>query len=60
MSAAVDAPKLLVTANGAVNVADSATLDTLSLTRGSGSSGSIAIAAGAGQNFTISEEGTAH
>ena len=57
---AVDAPKLLVTANGAVNVADSATLDTLSLTRGSGSSGSIAITAGAGQTFTISEDGTAH
>ncbi|WP_417069668.1 filamentous hemagglutinin N-terminal domain-containing protein [Niveibacterium terrae] len=57
---AVDAPKLLVTANGNINVADSATLDTLSLTRGTGSSGSIAITAGAGQHFTISEDGSAH
>jgi filamentous hemagglutinin family protein len=56
----VDTPKLLVTANGAIAVTDSATLDTLSVTRGSGSSGSMAITAGAGQNFTISEDGTAH
>ena len=57
---AVNTPKLLVTANGAVNVADSATLDTLSLTRGSGSAGSIAISAGAGQSFTITEDAGAH
>jgi len=56
----VDTPKLLVTANGAIAVTDSATLDTLSITRGSGSSGAIAITAGAGQNFTISEDSTAH
>jgi trimeric autotransporter adhesin len=56
----VDTPKLLVTANGAIAVTDSATLDTLSITRGSGSSGSMAITAGAGQNFTISEDSTAH
>jgi filamentous hemagglutinin family protein len=56
----VDTPKLLVTANGAVAVTDSATLDTLSVTRGSGSSGSIAISGGAGQTFTVSEDGTEH
>ncbi|MEO6280661.1 filamentous hemagglutinin N-terminal domain-containing protein [Roseateles sp.] len=56
----VDAPKLLLTANGAIAVTDSATLDTLSVTRGSGSSGSMAITAGAGQNFTLSEDGTEH
>ena len=57
---AVDAPKLLLTANGAVNVTDSATLDTLSLTRGSGSTGAMAITAGAGQSFTLSEDMAAH
>jgi filamentous hemagglutinin family protein len=57
---AVNTPQLLVTANGTVNVSDGATLDTLSLTRGSGSSGSIAISAGAGQTFTMSEDGSQH
>ncbi len=56
----VDTPKLLVTANGAIAVTDSATLDTLSLTRGSGSSGSLAISGVSGQSFTLSEDATDH
>ena len=56
----VDTPKLLVTANGAVAVTDSATLDTLSITRGSGSTGSLAISGVSGQSFTLSEDGSNH
>lgn len=57
---AVATPSLALSANGTVNVADSVTLQSLSLTRGSGSTGSIAITAGAGQSFTITEDASEH
>ncbi|MES2717334.1 MAG: filamentous hemagglutinin N-terminal domain-containing protein [Pseudomonadota bacterium] len=57
---AVSTPQLQLTANGQVAVADSATLDSLSITRGSGSSGSLAVTAGAGQTFSLSEDGSSH
>ena len=56
----VVAPQLSVTANGDIGVNDSATLTSLSLTRGSGSSGTYAISAGGGQTFNITEDGSAH
>jgi len=56
----VTAPQLSVTANGDIGVNDSATLTSLSLTRGSGSSGTYAINTGGGQTFNITEDGSAH
>src|SRR6185369_2259969 len=56
----VNAPQLAITANGQVAVSDSATLDSLSITRGAGSAGGIAITGGAGQSFTITEDTSSH
>ena len=56
----VNAPKLLLTANGDIGVSNATTLDTLSVTRGSNSAGSISIGAVAGQSFGITEDTSAH
>jgi filamentous hemagglutinin family protein len=56
----VATPRLAITAHGAVAVAGSAALESLSLTRGSGSAGSIGITAGGGQSFAITEDSASH
>jgi len=56
----VATPKLLVSAKTDVAVNDSATLDTLSLTRSASSAGTISIGTAAGQSVVISEDAGSH
>lgn len=57
---AVDTPRLVLSAMGDIGVADSATLDSLSITRSSNPTGTMAITAGAGQVFALDEENGTH
>ncbi|MES2887743.1 MAG: filamentous hemagglutinin N-terminal domain-containing protein [Pseudomonadota bacterium] len=56
----VDTPSLSLTAAGEVAVNDIATLTELSLTRLPGSQGTLALTAGAGQSFALSEDAGSH
>jgi filamentous hemagglutinin family protein len=56
----VDAPRLSVSAGASMAVNDNATLTELSLTRLAGSSGTLALTAGGGQVFSVSEDFGAH